>query len=249
MDDPGDDDETPREATPSRLRARRVQSAEDRDLDSGRWRRHRARAAAREALEGIDPDEETTDPMALLPREPDESVVAAVRRAGRDTEQPVRFAELAQLLGIVKEQLRKDLRRSHEDSERRQAEELRSLLERPPAGQHYKLVDVVEATRSEVKTARNDLMAQGTEIEKQGKAIGLARKLIAAALVAGLGALGTVAKGLYERGGRETAIDLRLERCEKDIEHLERLGERDRDRREREPTIFPPLPTVKGPNP
>lgn len=249
MDDSRDDDPTPRERGRARL-----QTAEDRDLASDARRRRQARShplgvplLPRSDPEDFAPDQETTDPLALLPSVPDERVVAAVRRAGRDTEQPVRYLELAQLLTIVKEQIRKERHKAQEDSERRQAEEMRELLDRPPREVHYRLV-------KEVEDGREDLRALRAELTDQGKSMALARKLIAAALIAGLGALGTVAKGLYERGGRETAIDLRLERCEKDIEHLERVNERerdtrDRDRRDREPAVFPPLPTTKGQTP
>jgi len=85
------------------------------------------------------------------------------------------------------------------------------------------------------------------ELRQLRSDVSLGKKIAIAVLLAVLGTVGTVAKGLYDRGGHDTAVDLRIERLERDIEHIERMSER--DDRERRVSAPPPLPTQKGQTP
>lgn len=227
-----------------------VQSSEDRDLSS-RKRREKTRSyPIGVPITGaqFNDSDETTDPLAMLPVIPEEEDVEALRRAGHDTDQPVRMVQLHHVVRIVKDQLRKE----RVQSEKRQGKELRELLDRPPR-------DVADKLTSD---------------------IAMVKKVAGVIAVALLGLAGTVAKGLYDRGGRDTAVDMSIHQIKYDLDKLDktidlRLGkiderinviiERDdpRSRRGdtghdqylREPTlapsapISPPLPTQKGQTP
>lgn len=147
-------------------------------------------------------DDETTDPLAQLPELPDERAVAAVRRAGYDANQPVRFVELKQIVDIVKEQMRETMRRERETSDERQARELLEVLNRP--------------TREEASQLLTDIEGLKTFVRKQRRALSWVRRGLVAAVLA-------VGSWLYYRGVKEGTDAMRLTKVEEKAERCERV--------------------------
>lgn len=206
---------------PTRQRTRtkpRIKTADDRDLATAKRRREQQRSSPHIPI-AIDEDRETTDPLSLIPLTPDDEDIAAVLRSGRDVEQPVKTVELQQVIRLLKKQIRDQMRTEHASSEARAARELHALLNRAPK-------DVADG---------------------HSRDIALIKWVGGVIFVFLLGITGAVAKGLYDRGGYETRIDMLIDYQRRDFDEFKKQIALDFDWLKKQ--IAPPLPTQKGPQP
>lgn len=77
-----------------------------------------------------------------------------------------------------------------------------------------------------------DLTGDVDDLKRQAK---LARWVLGVLAVPILGGVGMVARTIYDRGGRDAAIELRLQQLERTVDRLERRNDRLRDPQGREP--------------
>lgn len=195
-----------------------LQTSEDRDLAARRRRRRTTShvhgvPVQRPSRDDDEPATEPTNPLALVPSEPEECDLDAVRQAGRDPYAPFLNVDAGMLGKIVKRQLREEMRREREESDERNAKLLHEVLDRPS------------------KDATSRLERDMAFIKKVAGIIALFL----------LGVTGAVAKGLYDRGGHEMAVEMRIEQLRRDVDRVESTLER-LERRD----AIPPFPTQKG---